>query len=312
MIKDKNKQQRLLALFKALPNSVCEQIEQEYMPHYLIYHRKRNKFDCYCTHCRQHYTFIRNGTREWMNGVCHNNENHCMKCGYPVTCLSAGYGRGNILNSRNFAVFSKCENSIMIQCFKVYEKFEDGRKHNLIFDYNEKQRYYVSPGSVQHWTNAYTFNHNKNMWKLYWRPCKTENEPNFDQGSFYPNNSYTIINDDVINISDMKYAERCISDLDTYTCSVVCGYYIKYLCEFAKSLKEWLDNGVEPERCTDCGHLIKPAQGRTVQQIAEGTYKNYGRKLCWGCMTKEINKRRKEAEQNAAETVSGGSDKQTA
>lgn len=79
--------------------------------------------------------------------------------------------------------------------------------------------------------------------------------------------------------------------------------------ELGKSLKEWLDNGVEPERCSDCARLIKPEHGRTIQQISEGTYKNYGRKLCWNCMAKEINKRRKEAEQNATETVSGGSDK---
>lgn len=70
-------------------------------------------------------------------------------------------------------------------------------------------------------------------------------------------------------------------------------------------LKNWLDKGVEPERCADCERLIKPASGRTVQQIADGTLKNYGRKLCWNCMAKEINKR-KEAQKNASETVSGG------
>lgn len=69
--------------------------------------------------------------------------------------------------------------------------------------------------------------------------------------------------------------------------------------ELGKSLKEWLDNGVEPERCSDCGQLIKPSAGRTAQQISEGTLKNYGRKLCWNCMAKEINKR-KEAAKNAA------------
>lgn len=75
--------------------------------------------------------------------------------------------------------------------------------------------------------------------------------------------------------------------------------------ELGKSLKEWLDNGVEPERCCDCGHLIKSAHGRTVQQIVDGTLKNYGRKLCWSCMAKEINKR-KEVGGNASESVSGG------
>ena len=66
---------------------------------------------------------------------------------------------------------------------------------------------------------------------------------------------------------------------------------------------------VEPEKCTDCKKTIKAAQGRSPQQISEGTLKNYGRKLCWSCMVKEIN-RRKELEGNAAKTVSGGTGQQ--
>lgn len=52
-------------------------------------------------------------------------------------------------------------------------------------------------------------------------------------------------------------------------------------------------------KCSDCGQLIKSASGRAVEQIVNGTLKNYGRKLCWNCMAKEINKR-KEAAKNAA------------
>lgn len=74
--------------------------------------------------------------------------------------------------------------------------------------------------------------------------------------------------------------------------------------ELGKMLKEWLDNGADPEHCSDCGKIIKSAQGRTSQQIVEGTLKNYGRKLCWNCTLKEINKR-KEAKENATEGVSG-------
>lgn len=81
--------------------------------------------------------------------------------------------------------------------------------------------------------------------------------------------------------------------------------------ELGTSLKEWLDNGVEPEKCSDCGQLIKPTGGRTVEQIVTGTVKNYGRKMCWSCMAREINKRKEEAK-NAAQTVSGGSGQQSA
>lgn len=80
--------------------------------------------------------------------------------------------------------------------------------------------------------------------------------------------------------------------------------------ELGKMLKEWLDNGADPDHCADCGKIIKSSQGRTAAQIAEGTHKNYGRKLCWGCMVKEINKR-KEANKNAAEGVSGGTGRQS-
>lgn len=73
--------------------------------------------------------------------------------------------------------------------------------------------------------------------------------------------------------------------------------------ELGKSLKEWLDDGVEPEICSDCNKKILPSGGKTIQQIAEGTLKNYGRKLCWNCMAKEI-KKLKEQKANA-ETVSG-------
>lgn len=73
--------------------------------------------------------------------------------------------------------------------------------------------------------------------------------------------------------------------------------------ELGTKLRDWLDNGVEPHRCADCGGLITAAKRRTADQIAEGTAQNYGRKLCWKCMAVEI-KRRKEAAGNAASGVS--------
>ena len=58
----------------------------------------------------------------------------------------------------------------------------------------------------------------------------------------------------------------------------------------------------QQETCADCGKAILPACGRTAEQIAGGTLKNYGRKLCWSCMARLI----KEAKTNAAQTVSDG------
>ena len=58
--------------------------------------------------------------------------------------------------------------------------------------------------------------------------------------------------------------------------------------ELGKSLKEWLDDGVEPEICDVCKNKILPAQNKTVQQIIDGSMKNYGKKLCWSCVMEEF------------------------
>ncbi len=72
--------------------------------------------------------------------------------------------------------------------------------------------------------------------------------------------------------------------------------------ELGKQLGDWLNSGVELPRCTDCGRVIMSDGRRTVQQIVDGTVKNYGRQLCMACASAE-NRRRKEA-QNAASSVS--------
>lgn len=57
--------------------------------------------------------------------------------------------------------------------------------------------------------------------------------------------------------------------------------------ELGTALKNWLANGTAPEKCSDCGSVIMSAHGRTADEIADGTLKNYGRKLCWKCMAVE-------------------------
>lgn len=74
--------------------------------------------------------------------------------------------------------------------------------------------------------------------------------------------------------------------------------------ELGKSLKEWLDDGVEPEICEDCKKKILPTQNKTVQQIVDGSMKTYGKKMCWACVMKEF-RRRKESEDSGTEGVSG-------
>lgn len=69
--------------------------------------------------------------------------------------------------------------------------------------------------------------------------------------------------------------------------------------DIGRQLHDWLDNGVEPERCTDCGNIITPYKGRTVEQIVKGSLDNYGRKLCMKCVMAEI-KKQKEVSDNAS------------
>lgn len=115
-------------------------------------------------------------------------------------------------------------------------------------------------------------------------------------------------------VNDGKYLFATQTDGND-TCKSPMGLFDQmYISNDLKAVDEALRiyYHLKPEHnCSDCGGVILPASGRTAEQIVEGTLKNYGRKLCWGCMAKEINKRRKEAE-NGTQTVSGGPGKQSA
>lgn len=56
--------------------------------------------------------------------------------------------------------------------------------------------------------------------------------------------------------------------------------------ELGQKLKAWLDDGVEPEKCSDCGKTINAASGKTSAEIIAGTVKTYGRQLCISCAAK--------------------------
>lgn len=70
--------------------------------------------------------------------------------------------------------------------------------------------------------------------------------------------------------------------------------------ELGKQLNEFLAQGIELPKCEECGRTIMSDGKRTVQQIVDGSVKNYGKKLCMKCVMKRV----KAAKSNAAETVS--------
>lgn len=73
--------------------------------------------------------------------------------------------------------------------------------------------------------------------------------------------------------------------------------------EIGRQLHEWLDEGIEPERCTDCGNIISSYKERTAKQIAEGSLKSFGRKMCVRCTFAEM-KKQKEIQTNGTAAVS--------
>lgn len=74
--------------------------------------------------------------------------------------------------------------------------------------------------------------------------------------------------------------------------------------ELGAALRDWLESGVDPFKCSDCGNVILASNGRTAQQIADGTVANYGRPLCWKCMKKIIAVQKQEQKNNEPQTVS--------
>ena len=46
--------------------------------------------------------------------------------------------------------------------------------------------------------------------------------------------------------------------------------------------------------CSVCGKYIIPQNGRTIEEIKEGTIKNFGKQMCFNCMMQEIKQRKKQ------------------
>ena len=66
--------------------------------------------------------------------------------------------------------------------------------------------------------------------------------------------------------------------------------------DLGKQLKEWLDNGVEPDRCESCGKVIVAERGKSVQKIIETSMEHLKKKCCYSCFAKEY----RELKNNAA------------
>lgn len=74
--------------------------------------------------------------------------------------------------------------------------------------------------------------------------------------------------------------------------------------ELGSSLRDFLSEGAELPRCTDCKSVILPTAKHSAEKIIEGSVKMFGRQLCAEC-SRKANAARKAAENERAETVSG-------
>ena len=72
--------------------------------------------------------------------------------------------------------------------------------------------------------------------------------------------------------------------------------------EIGKMLSEWLNDGIEPERCETCGKPIRSYGGRSVKTIIENTKKETGQQLCIDCFKGYLaaEKKAKQAAKNDA------------
>ena len=74
--------------------------------------------------------------------------------------------------------------------------------------------------------------------------------------------------------------------------------------ELGAQLRDFLSEGADLPRCTDCKAVIMPTAKFSVKTIIEGSIKMFGRQLCADCSRKE-NAARKAAESERTETISG-------
>ena len=64
-------------------------------------------------------------------------------------------------------------------------------------------------------------------------------------------------------------------------------------------LKNWLSDGIEPERCEVCGKVITAKKSKTVEQIIAASLKSLNKKCCYDCYAREF----REMKANAPATV---------
>lgn len=91
-------------------------------------------------------------------------------------------------------------------------------------------------------------------------------------------------------IQDRNYLFATQSD-GTDTCKSPIGLFESvYIPNDLKAVDEAIRgyySFTESEKCEVCGNNIISANGKTVDEIIDGSQKNYNKKMCWDCVMKE-------------------------
>ncbi|MGI5897106.1 MAG: AAA family ATPase [Oscillospiraceae bacterium] len=59
--------------------------------------------------------------------------------------------------------------------------------------------------------------------------------------------------------------------------------------EIGKQLGEWMNKGKEPDRCAQCGQIIKATPKSPVSKIIQKSTEKYGEMLCYNCSVERYN-----------------------
>lgn len=175
MIKDKEKAAQLLAGFPAMTPELVDEIERECVQQYLFYRRlSRTDIECFCTHCRERFV---NSTQNRMYAnfeFKHNDAAKCPRCGANVQLKAMHYGRKTLIDTQLVYAFQAVNGNLYARYMNVRQYFIDGDELVPYVEYEEIDRFFLAPETVQKWKNKWYFDKQKNRYFGSFEPLKSE------------------------------------------------------------------------------------------------------------------------------------------
>lgn len=174
MIKDQEKAVQLLAEFPAMTPELENEIERECMHQYLFYRKYGKDVICFCTHCRERFVNSFENRTYVTFEFKHNDFANCPRCAAKVQLKAMNYGRKTLTDTQLVYAFQAVDNNLYIRYLKARQYFIDSYELVPYVEYEEIDRFYLSPGTVQKWKNKWHFNAQWNKWVGKFEPLKTE------------------------------------------------------------------------------------------------------------------------------------------